>query len=747
MNSYRLHRTNILLGGQMKYDLIIGDNMTINDIHITPVVDIAPYNRYTDDNLLNYSHQENIKRFYQQTQGSFYNTFVDTKITSDYPMVPGSDTDETVKNYDDSVFAGCSRMKYSIYKKQFQLFVPVWLEDKVDDLYFEISINTPYGQRLTTKKVVFSDKLKRYFKQYFDFIGMDNKLMKITIDNSNPSCVVHGLNASTGCMTTFNDFSLVGNLTSRERPLIEFNSLIINTLKNKSVIAKQLFNFNICFNFDDITDEILKTPMFSLFNISCDVVVNGEKLKSKDFFTNFDEINRSRVSILDDEELMKGNAVKKSADKFVNVLNYKSDNTNVDIINVNKADQKYIHWSLVDNDEYIFNLYDGWAGVYTTTNEMRYFSHTYKTSPNIYLNNYVADINTIWWCNNVQLTLYQLEKIPLENILKAGSVFENGYMNFVKYSDVPKNGIYKCLQLVSSHADLFNIIENKLLVSKNDSFKYHTIQVDDTMNIIVCREAPNIYCLLVVSRSSANCNLSIIKKHLKEFIGRGVGVHDIYKQIAYDYLKIFNSAVYPKTIRFDKSIFPVKYDGPTKYTTENTYYKIDDNYLQYIYRYDGFIRPTFIDAESEEYNFIYYKDVLGADDEKMKIYKKYLQSKFPPKFPSIGYYPLTSKKLTYQLEVDDIKGITNDLREIKWFDESIVLIVPPKISFSEINDGSKNAKDIFYEYLEKYLERQLAGYNPSTKTIKTISNLYKIQADVSLEPDKTYKYTIYATLQ
>ena len=138
MNSYRLHRTNILLGGQMKYDLIMGDNMTINDIHITPVVDIAPYNRYTDDNLLNYSHQENIKRFYQQTQGSFYNTFVDTKITSDYPMVPGSDTDETVKNYDDSVFAGCSRMKYSIYKKQFQLFVPVWLEDKVDDLYFEI---------------------------------------------------------------------------------------------------------------------------------------------------------------------------------------------------------------------------------------------------------------------------------------------------------------------------------------------------------------------------------------------------------------------------------------------------------------------------------------------------------------------------------------------------------------------------------------------------------------------------------
>ena len=62
-------------------------------------------------------------------------------------------------------------------------------------------------------------------------------------------------------------------------------------------------------------------------------------------------------------------------------------------------------------------------------------------------------------------------------------------------------------------------------------------------------------------------------------------------------------------------------------------------------------------------------------------------------------------------------------------------------------DGSKNAKDIFYEYLEKYLEKQLAGYSPSTKTIKTISNLYKIQADVSLEPDKTYKYTIYATLQ
>ena len=72
MNNYQLYRTNILLGGQMKYDLVadlVDGDVIINDIHITPISDNLPYNKLSDENLLNYDNQENIKNFYTGNLG------------------------------------------------------------------------------------------------------------------------------------------------------------------------------------------------------------------------------------------------------------------------------------------------------------------------------------------------------------------------------------------------------------------------------------------------------------------------------------------------------------------------------------------------------------------------------------------------------------------------------------------------------------------------------------------------------
>ena len=75
MNNYQLYRTNILLGGQMKYDLVadlVDGDVIINDIHITPISDNLPYNKLSDENLLNYDNQENIKNFYTGNLGYFF---------------------------------------------------------------------------------------------------------------------------------------------------------------------------------------------------------------------------------------------------------------------------------------------------------------------------------------------------------------------------------------------------------------------------------------------------------------------------------------------------------------------------------------------------------------------------------------------------------------------------------------------------------------------------------------------------
>ena len=115
--NYQLYRTNILLGGQMKYDLIVDGDSTINDVHITPISDRAPYgDRYMDTNILNYENQGNIRDFYKKTQGNFYNTFVDPLLESEYPL---PEQDKGYKLYDDSTWMGCSRMEYKLYNKQF----------------------------------------------------------------------------------------------------------------------------------------------------------------------------------------------------------------------------------------------------------------------------------------------------------------------------------------------------------------------------------------------------------------------------------------------------------------------------------------------------------------------------------------------------------------------------------------------------------------------------------------------------
>ena len=79
----QLYRSNVLLGGQMKYDLILdsdGAQTYVKDLHITPISSRAPYNKYTVDNLFFYNHHENIVSFYKKFSGSFYNDFINQQL-------------------------------------------------------------------------------------------------------------------------------------------------------------------------------------------------------------------------------------------------------------------------------------------------------------------------------------------------------------------------------------------------------------------------------------------------------------------------------------------------------------------------------------------------------------------------------------------------------------------------------------------------------------------------------------------
>ena len=143
-----------------------------------------------------------------------------------------------------------------------------------------------------------NEKIANYFKKYYKYLQLDSdfgdKLMNMNLTSK--TCTIHGLNVETGNLVTFQDYSLINNLILRERPLLEFDSMIINTLKNNKIIAKQLFNFNICFNIKDIFDtcNYIDSVNFYDYVIKIDVIIesNGTSvvLEKRDLYTNYEKI-------------------------------------------------------------------------------------------------------------------------------------------------------------------------------------------------------------------------------------------------------------------------------------------------------------------------------------------------------------------------------------------------------------------------------------------------------------------------
>jgi hypothetical protein len=68
---------------------------------------------------------------------------------------------------------------------------------------------------------------------------------------------IRGINVEKGVTETKDSSYLVNNILERERPLLEFNSMLTNQFSANKIVARQLFNFNVCFNIYDIVPIVL----------------------------------------------------------------------------------------------------------------------------------------------------------------------------------------------------------------------------------------------------------------------------------------------------------------------------------------------------------------------------------------------------------------------------------------------------------------------------------------------------------
>lgn len=640
MENYQLYRTNVLLGGQMQYDLIL-NHENITDFHISPISDKVAYNHHIVDNLLNNSHQENIKEFYKKTSSFFYKDFADPQLTSLYPL-PDED-----KVSDATYEMGIKRTNKSrLYKKDFEFFCPLWLEKietdegykGISDLTFRFTLLATVENE-TTKEIITKDikikedsKLQQYFNQYIENIELNHGCDWVFNINKNIN-VVNGLNVSTGLSEVKKLFNLYDDLTYRERPLLEFNNLIINELNNNSLITKQLFNFNFCFNLEDLFGNVLYNLIpesaYEGLKISLKVFYKGKELEVVDIFSNHQFIPKINIT---PKPISTTQNINTDNSNDINVLDHLLDYKCIDLIDKNKVIQNTCHWQLSDSGLH-FNIYEGFSPILESSDDdenkisIQYVSEDVvnMTSDNF------TNSNNNYWCN-IYKAIQTDDLNNLQNIINDLSYFSkfnsDCIVKGVKYKyDGSIDDIYVlCIKIPE---DSRNIILPNL-------FRRWT---DNTINGVRILTHDNPIRIILLTPD-------ITKIHYKDIIGirTGENAENLNDNLKI-FLNLFSTHTQPlESIVIQRDLLPQKVGGPSIDTDEIEYYKHTTNKI--LLRYFGYLKPYFIKTNNDKYhNIKWYKQ---KNDNISNSYNKYNQKKYSPLYPSIDYFPLQWEEENYE---------------------------------------------------------------------------------------------------
>ena len=701
MQNFQLYRTNVLLGGQMKYDIILGsdnDELVVKDFHITPISKSTPYNKYSQDSLLNYTHQENVRNFYKKTSGSFYKDFADPLLTSDWPLPTGYTGEVCDTTYE----MGCRRMSYQLYRKQFEFLCPVWIEklDSIEDLEFcfKFYSNSSQESLIAQKSLTFTKgseyhkKFAYYMDSYMKYIGLKDGCDWV-IDLTNKYSIINGLNVKSG--ERIDDLSLprlYENLKTREKPLIESDNMIIRELENNSLITKQLFNFNFCFNIEDFEMVYVDDLMFkNNIYVTIEVRVKNNPCELVDIFSNYEYIQKTVCSphVLFPSESSK-NYIRINA-THKNVLDYLYDYKCASIIYKNKIIQNVCHWSLSEHPEYLFNLYSGFESLIKDE-----YSNLYSVQSNmgapieslvLLMGNDInyekySPMKHQYWCN-----VYSIGN-PGDSLW--GPVLNNLFRYTSKYSEIfsvfHKNCIVRNVRYGVNindnnntfHFAIMDTTPDKLLINQKYSDKFNSlfdaissnyqndsntsnlwkiIKQDNTCVWYVRNDNNNIYIILrLVDSTNKLITHSSIKHYLEELTNN----NNSY----FDDLRIFLEIISKRQplnqnqISLPHSLQVKRTNGPNSslHIEEVEYIKDNVNSKQLL-RTLGKIKPFFITKNNPLLykNYKHYKKVLGnnSGDYKWNNYENQ-QYKYRPNYPSIDYFSLYHKDENYDFE-DNLK--------------------------------------------------------------------------------------------
>lgn len=602
MQNYQLYSTNILLGGNMKFDFVLGmDNNSakVNRVQITPLSDKVPYNYTVNDNTKNQSLIYNIRKFYKDTCGYFYDDCVDEVLQSDWPII--SNTEKTI---DDTFMMGCKEVANKYHGKQFEMFVPIWLGSNPKNITITLEINVDDKDDI----LIWSNDVcvydgDEYLKNYFaaiQEIPLDNLL---NIDFEHQLANVCGLSVETGQVVTIDMTKLLNILTECERPMMEVDSLLCRAFSDNKLIARNLFNVNLCFNLDDI---IAGTQIYidknAKYTISAHVKIDGEYITPVDFYTNYKNIDREYIS-MNGESLQEHTNILEENDKYI------------ELKNKNKIVQKYFHWSLVDYPTYLFNLHSDCSGVFNIGNG-DVFCDGYSGISGDLLN---SNSFIPWACvydyktgiNDSEFTIKYSDLVLKANTQQIPFIYE--FTSGIKYKPDVDNSL-KNLRLaivLFNEQSAKNGADPSYQIFKKGELLFKFNIYNDNTAIIFTTDLNN-----------------VTFKAVREWLNNNTGDNKLTP-----FRNLMNSYVQPSVITINQKIVPKLAEGPSKDCREIEYYKANINMK--LMRYVGDLMPYFIKIETgSAKNILYYKKKISEESFKAQ----YLQYRYKPLYESIGFY-------------------------------------------------------------------------------------------------------------
>lgn len=403
MNNFQLNNTSVYLGGQCKWDIVIGNYnglLYVEGFQLTPLSDNVPFNKRGTINYLNKNHSYTLKKFYNSLKENFWSIepCLNQKVVT-------KEDEEICGVMDNSFYAGTRRSScYPVYNKQYECLQPLWLEKIEDDDVLKFNFNL-YSISSSNKKILdfkslsfshidvdderfkFHNEFIVYFKDWLKQLNIigDGNNKTLNVDLQNSIAQVDGVSVISGQKSnTISCDYVCNNLLSYERPNVETDYILTTLFKTHNLITSQLFNFCFCFNIDDVVNPFFINQLNGKFvSIGCDAILNGKTIERRSLFTNYEFIGKDIYNPFMFINKMKSNNyggldseyeieyVYNSEDKEqkYNVLDYLRDYENVSIKNINKISQHIVHWDFVNHLQDVFNLYYGYSGLSTFNKE------------------------------------------------------------------------------------------------------------------------------------------------------------------------------------------------------------------------------------------------------------------------------------------------------------------------------------------------------------------------------------------